>query len=193
MTTPDLKPSDFIRDMVAADVAGGRFGGKVVTRFPPEPNGYLHIGHAKAICLDFGVAEEFGGRCHLRMDDTNPSKESTEYVEAIKRDVRWLGFDWGSHFYFAADYFERMYECARTLIRAGKAYVCELTQEEWKNYRGIPTEPGRESPFRNRPAEESLGLFGRMRAGVFADGTLCLRARIDMASPNIHIDRKSVV
>jgi len=187
MTTPDLKPSDFIRDMVAADVAGGRFGGKVVTRFPPEPNGYLHIGHAKAICLDFGVAEEFGGRCHLRMDDTNPSKESTEYVEAIKRDVRWLGFDWGSHFYFAADYFERMYECARTLIRAGKAYVCELTQEEWKNYRGIPTEPGRESPFRNRPAEESLGLFGRMRAGVFADGTLCLRARIDMASPNIHM------
>lgn len=158
-----------------------------MTRFPPEPNGYLHIGHAKAICLDFGMAREFGGRCHLRMDDTNPTKESMEYVEAIQRDIRWLGFDWGEHFYYAADYFDRMYECAVRLIQMGKAYVCGLSQEEWKEYRGVPTAPGRESPYRNRPIEESLDLFERMRAGEFPDGSLCLRAKIDMASPNLHM------
>jgi glutaminyl-tRNA synthetase len=176
----------FIRQLIAEDVAAGRNGGLVVTRFPPEPNGYLHIGHAKAICLDFGMAREFGGRCHLRMDDTNPSQESEEYVEAIKRDVRWLGFDWGEHFYHAADFFEQMYDFAAQLIRGGHAYVCDLSQEEWKAYRGVPTAPGRESPCRNRPAEESLDLFARMRAGEFEEGSRCLRARIDMASPNIH-------
>ncbi len=182
-TTPDpTASSDFIRDIIRADVQAGRNGGQVVTRFPPEPNGYLHIGHAKAICLDFGSALEFGGRCHLRMDDTNPAKETTEYVEGIRQDVHWLGFDWGEHFYYSADYFERMYAFAADLIRAGKAYACSLTQEEWKDYRGIPTQPGRESPHRNRPAAESLDLFARMRAGEFADGTLCLRAKIDMAS-----------
>ncbi|MCX7819912.1 MAG: glutamine--tRNA ligase/YqeY domain fusion protein [Kiritimatiellae bacterium] len=180
-------PTHFIREIIAADVAAGRYGGRVVTRFPPEPNGYLHIGHAKAICLDFGMAREFGGRCHLRMDDTNPTKESMEYVEAIQRDIRWLGFDWGEHFYYAADYFDRMYECAVRLIRMGKAYVCALSQEEWKEYRGVPTAPGRESPYRNRPIEESLDLFERMRAGEFPDGSLCLRAKIDMASPNLHM------
>ncbi len=180
-------PSHFIRDRIAADVAAGNQGSPVVTRFPPEPNGYLHIGHAKAICLDFGMAREFGGRCHLRMDDTNPAKESMEYVESIKADVRWLGWDWGDHFYFSAHYFERMYEAARDLIRRDKAYVCELTQDQWKEYRGVPTRPGKESPFRNRPGAESLDLFARMRAGEFPDGSLCLRAKIDMASPNIHL------
>ncbi len=180
-------PTHFIREIIAADVAAGRYGGRVVTRFPPEPNGYLHIGHAKAICLDFGMAREFGGRCHLRMDDTNPTKESMEYVEAIQRDIRWLGFDWGEHLYFAADYFDRMYECAVRLIRMGQAYVCELSQEQWKEYRGVPTAPGRESPYRHRPIEESLALFERMRAGEFPDGSMCLRAKIDMASPNLHL------
>jgi glutaminyl-tRNA synthetase len=189
MTTPPTTPpapSDFIRDIIADDIASGKHS-RIVTRFPPEPNGYLHIGHAKAICIDFGTALEFGGECHLRMDDTNPSKETMEYVDNIKNDVHWLGFDWGPHFYFSADYFERMYECARQLIRDGKAYVCELTSEQWKEYRGIPTLPGKESPFRNRPVDESLDLFARMRAGEFADGTLCVRARIDMASPNLHL------
>ena len=180
-------PQHFIRQIVAADVAAGRSGGRVVTRFPPEPNGYLHIGHAKAICIDFGIAAEFGGRCHLRMDDTNPSKESMEYVESIRTDIRWLGFDWGEHFYFAADYFERMYEVACDLIRRGLAYICALTSEEFKAYRGVPTRPGRESPWRNRPPAESLDLFARMRAGAFPDGSLCLRAKIDMASPNLHL------
>jgi glutaminyl-tRNA synthetase len=189
MTTPSPEPpapSDFIRDIIADDIASGKHS-RIVTRFPPEPNGYLHIGHAKAICVDFGTALEFGGECHLRMDDTNPAKETMEYVDSIKHDVHWLGFDWGRHFYFSADYFERMYECARELIRNGKAYVCELTSEQWKDYRGIPTQPGKESPFRNRPVDESLDLFARMRAGAFADGTLCVRARIDMTSPNLHL------
>ncbi len=180
------KPMHFIREIITADVQAGKVPG-VVTRFPPEPNGYLHIGHAKAICLDFGMAIEFGGRCHLRMDDTNPAKESVEYAENIKKDVHWLGFDWGEHFYYSAHYFERMYEVARDLIRKDKAYVCELTQDQWKEYRGVPTRPGKESPFRNRPAAESLDLFARMRAGEFPDGTLCLRAKIDMASPNMHL------
>jgi len=180
-------PGNFIRKIVQEDLASKRAGGRVVTRFPPEPNGYLHIGHAKAVCLDFGIAREFGGRCNLRMDDTNPSKESMEYVEAICRDVKWLGWDWEDRLYFASDYFERMYEVAEDLIRRGKAYVCNLSQEEWKEYRGVPTRPGRESPCRNRPPEESLDLFRRMRAGEFPDGSLCLRAKIDMASPNIHL------
>ena len=176
----------FVRQLIAEDVAAGKNNGEVVTRFPPEPNGYLHIGHAKAICIDFGMAREFGGRCHLRMDDTNPAKESDEYVESIKTDIAWLGFDWGEHFYFSANYFDRMYALAESLIQSGHAYVCELTQEQWKEYRGVPTSPGRASPFRNRTPEENLALFRRMKAGEFADGTLCLRAKIDMASPNIH-------
>ncbi len=185
-TSEPAKPMHFIREIITADVQAGQTP-SVVTRFPPEPNGYLHIGHAKAICLDFGMAKEFGGRCHLRMDDTNPAKEDMEYVESIKTDVHWLGWDWGEHFYYSAHYFERMYEVARDLIRKDKAYVCELTQDQWKEYRGVPTRPGKESPFRNRPAAESLDLFARMRAGEFPDGTLCLRAKIDMASPNMHL------
>lgn len=181
------KPMHFIREIIAEDVKAGKNGGQVVTRFPPEPNGYLHIGHAKAICLDFGMAREFGGRCHLRMDDTNPAKESMEYVESIKTDVRWLGWEWGERFFYSSHYFERMYEVACDLIRRGKAYVCELTQDEWKDYRGVPSRPGKESPFRNRGVEENLALFARMRAGEFPDASLCLRAKIDMASPNIHL------
>jgi len=187
MKTPEsTTPSDFIRDIISEDISSGKHQ-RIVTRFPPEPNGYLHIGHAKAICIDFGTALEFGGECHLRMDDTNPSKENMEYVESIKNDVHWLGFDWGEHFYFSADYFERMYDYTCALIRKGSAYVCELTQDQWKDYRGIPTQPGKESPFRCRPAEESLLLFERMKAGEFQDGTLCVRAKIDMASPNLHL------
>jgi glutaminyl-tRNA synthetase len=179
-------PSDFIREMIRADVAAGKHGGKVVTRFPPEPNGYLHIGHAKAICLNFGIAEEVGARCHLRMDDTNPTTEDMEYVEAIKRDVKWLGFDWGEHLYFASDYFERFYELGERLIRLGRAYVCDVPDEEFsKSYRGTITEPGKPSPFRKRSASENLDLFRRMRAGEFPDGARVLRARIDMASPNM--------
>ncbi len=176
----------FLKQWISESVAAGQTGGRVVTRFPPEPNGYIHIGHAKAICIDFGMAEAFGGQCHLRMDDTNPSKESDEYAESIKQDIRWLGFDWGDGFFSAANLFETMYDIAERLIQNGQAYVCELTQEQWKTYRGIPTEPGRESPTRNRSPEENLDLFRRMKAGKFADGSLCLRAKIDMASPNIH-------
>ncbi len=184
--TSKEKPSHFIRDIVAGDVAAGRTT-EVVTRFPPEPNGYLHIGHAKAICLDFGIAAEFGGRCHLRMDDTNPAKESMEYVNAIKEDVRWLGFDWGEHFYYSADYFETMVEIAEDLIRRGDAYVCDLSRDEWKDYRGVPTRPGKDSPGRSRTVEENLDLFRRMKDGEFEDGSRCLRAKIDMASPNLHM------
>ncbi|HXC51624.1 MAG TPA: glutamine--tRNA ligase/YqeY domain fusion protein [Candidatus Limnocylindrales bacterium] len=176
---------DFIRQRVADDVAAGRNQGRVVTRFPPEPNGYLHIGHAKSICLNFGVAIENGGRCHLRMDDTNPSKEDLEYVDSITEDVRWLGFDWGTHFYHAADYFDRLYEFAEELVRGGKAFVCDLSPEEMRQYRGTFTEPGKESPWRGRSVDENLDLFRRMRAGEFPNGTHTLRARIDMASPNI--------
>ena len=180
-------PGDFIREMVAEDFRDNKFGGKVVTRFPPEPNGYLHIGHAKAICLDFGVAAENGGYCNLRMDDTNPTKEDTEYVSSIAEDVRWLGFDFGDRLYYASDYFDRMYECAEKLITLNKAYVCDLTPEEWDEYRGNLNIPGRESPGRSRSVEENLDLFRRMRAGDFEDGKMVLRARIDMASPNIHM------
>ncbi len=178
--------SDFIRDIIKEDIQSGKHN-RIITRFPPEPNGYLHIGHAKAICIDFGVALEFSGECHLRMDDTNPAKETTEYVESIKNDVAWLGFDWGPHFYYSVDYFERMVEATNQLIQKDKAYVCELTMDQWKEYRGIPTQPGKPSPFRERPIAESLDLFARMRAGEFADGTLCVRAKIDMASPNLHM------
>ncbi|HYC00322.1 MAG TPA: glutamine--tRNA ligase/YqeY domain fusion protein [Candidatus Limnocylindrales bacterium] len=176
---------DFIRQIIASDVAAGRNGGAVVTRFPPEPNGYLHVGHAKSIVLNFGVAAEFGGRCHLRMDDTNPSREDVEYVQAIMEDVRWLGFDWGAHFYHAADYFERIYLFAEELIGKGKAFVCDLSADELREYRGTLTEPGRPSPYRDRSGQESLDLFRRMRAGEFPNGARTLRARIDMASPNI--------
>jgi glutaminyl-tRNA synthetase len=178
---------DFIREIVAEELRQGKWGGKVVTRFPPEPNGYLHIGHAKAICLDFGLAQEFGGRCHLRFDDTNPTKEETHYVEAIKEDVRWLGFDWGEHLYFASDYFEQLYEWAVELIKQGKAYVDDLSPDEMREYRGTLTEPGKESPYRNRSVEENLDLFARMRAGEFPDGSKTLRAKIDMASPNLNM------
>ena len=184
---PTTKNMHFIREMIAEDIRAGRNGGKVVTRFPPEPNGYLHIGHAKAFCLDFGMALENGGECHLRMDDTNPVREDIEYTEAIQKDIRWLGFDWGPHFYHASDYFGKMYDLACQLIREGKAYVCSLTAEQWKEHRGIPTEPGKPSPWRDTPPEENLALFERMRAGEFADGEKVLRAKIDMASPNLHM------
>ena len=176
---------DFIRAIVAEDVRKGTHGGRVVTRFPPEPNGYLHIGHAKSITLNFGIAQEFGGVCHLRFDDTNPETENAEYVEAIIRDVKWLGWDWGEHLYFASDYFEKFYEIAEELIRKGKAYVDSQTEEEIREQRGTITEPGRPSPYRDRSVEENLDLFRRMRAGEFPDGAHVLRAKIDMASPNM--------
>lgn len=185
-TRADLPLRDFIRDAIQDDLAEGRVA-QVVTRFPPEPNGYLHIGHAKSICLNFGIAEAFGGRCHLRFDDTNPTREDMEYIEAIKADVRWLGYDWGEHLYHASDYFEQLYSWAESLILAGKAYVCELSGEDIRAYRGTLTEPGRPSPWRDRPPEESLALFRRMRAGDFEDGSRVLRARIDMASGNINL------
>jgi glutaminyl-tRNA synthetase len=177
---------DFIRDIIAADLAAKRHT-SVVTRFPPEPNGYLHIGHAKAICLNFGVAQEFGGRCHLRFDDTNPTKEEQEYIDAIERDVRWLGFDWGTHLYHASDYFEQLCDWAEHLIRTGKAYVDDQSQEEMRVNRGTLTEPGRNSPWRERTMEENLDLFRRMRAGEFPNGARVLRAKIDMASGNINL------
>jgi glutaminyl-tRNA synthetase len=177
---------DFIRDIVQADLDAGRTK-EVVTRFPPEPNGYLHIGHAKSICLNFGVAQEFGGCCHLRFDDTNPIKEEQEYIDAIERDVRWLGFNWGRHLYHASDYFEQLYNWAEDLIRAGLAYVDDQTQDEMRANRGTLTEPGKNSPFRDRPVEENLDLFRRMRAGEFENGARVLRAKIDMASGNINL------
>ena len=184
---PLAPPQDFIREIVAADVAAGRNGGRVVTRFPPEPNGYLHIGHAKAISLDFGIAAEFGGLCNLRFDDTNPVKEDVEYVESIKDDVRWLGFDWDDREFFASDYYQQLYEFAEGLIRSGLAYVDSLSADEMREYRGTLTEPGKDSPFRARSVEENLDLFRRMRAGEFPDGAHVLRAKIDMASPNINL------
>jgi len=177
---------DFIRDIVRGDLASGRHKA-VVTRFPPEPNGYLHIGHAKSICLNFGIAEEFGGHCNLRFDDTNPAKEEQEYIDAIQADVRWLGFDWGSNLYYASDYFEQLYQWAEILIRAGKAYVDDQSQDDMRLARGTLTEPGRDSQFRGRTAEENLDLFRRMRAGEFPNGARVLRAKIDMASGNINL------
>lgn len=178
------KPLDFIRQIIADDLASGKHQ-TIVTRFPPEPNGFLHIGHAKSICLNFGVAKENNATCHLRFDDTNPDKESTEYVESIKRDVRWLGFDWDPHLYYASDYFDQLHDFAIELINMGKAYVCHLSSDEIRAYRGTLTEPGQESPYRNRTVEENRDLFARMRAGEFDEGTCVLRAKIDMASPNI--------
>ncbi len=178
---------DFVRGIIAGDNRSGKFGGRVITRFPPEPNGYLHIGHAKSICLNFGIAEEFGGACNLRFDDTNPSKEEVEYVESIQEDVHWLGFDWGRNLFYASDYFGQLYEYAIQLIEKGKAYVCDLTGDEVREYRGNLTEPGKESPYRDRPVEENLDLFRRMRAGEFDEGAHTLRAKIEMASPNLNL------
>jgi glutaminyl-tRNA synthetase len=185
-TTAGEAGRDFIRDIVAADLASGKHK-TVVTRFPPEPNGYLHLGHAKSICLNFGIAEEFGGRCHLRFDDTNPAKEEQEYIDAIKRDVRWLGFDWGDNLFHASDYFERLYGWAEQLIRDGKAYVDDQTPDEMRLARGTLTEPGKNSPFRDRSVDENLDLFRRMKAGEFDNGTRVVRAKIDMASGNINL------
>lgn len=178
---------DFIREIVSKEVSEGKHGGRVVTRFPPEPNGYLHIGHAKAFCLDFDVADEFGGVCNLRMDDTNPAKENSEYVENIIKDIKWMGYDPEDRVYYASDYFEKMYECAVELIKRGKAYICTLSNEEWDEYRGNLNTPGKESPGRNRTVEENLDLFARMKAGEFPDGAMVLRAKIDMNSPNINM------
>jgi glutaminyl-tRNA synthetase len=187
VTAPLAPPQDFIREIVAADVAAGKNDGRVVTRFPPEPNGYLHIGHAKAISLDFGIAAQFGGHCNLRFDDTNPVKEDIEYVDSIKDDVRWLGFDWGDRELYAADYYEQFYQHAESLIRKGLAYVDSLTADQMRDYRGTLTEPGRNSPHRDRRIDENLDLFRRMRAREFPDGAHVLRAKIDMASPNINM------
>ena len=185
-TPPDPERTDFIRDIVATDLRDGRQT-SIVTRFPPEPNGYLHIGHAKSICLNFGIASEFGGRCHLRFDDTNPEREEQTYIDAIEADVRWLGFDWGQHLFHASDYFEQLYAWAVHLIGAGKAYVDDLSADEIREHRGTLTEPGRDSPWRDRTIEENLDLFERMRNREFANGARVLRARIDMASPNINL------
>jgi glutaminyl-tRNA synthetase len=188
MGTPGSAPSpNFIREIVEEDLRTNKWGGRVHTRFPPEPNGYLHIGHAKSICLNFGIAAEFGGLCNLRFDDTNPSKEDVEYVESIKQDVRWLGFDWEDRLFFASDYFEQMYRYAVQLIKKGRAYVCDLSPDEITKYRGTLTEPGKDSPYRNRSIEENLDLFERMRGGEFPNGSRVLRAKIDMASPNINM------
>ena len=199
MTAPKVEPkgssrtvgtaptSDFIRNIVSNDLETGKYVGRVVTRFPPEPNGYLHIGHAKAICLNFGIAAENGGVCHLRYDDTNPAREATEYVLSQQEDIRWLGWNWGEHLYFTSDYFEKLYQYAVQLIEAGKAYVDDLSQKEIREYRGTLTEPGRESPYRNRTVEENLDLFERMRAGEFEEGSRVLRAKIDMASGNLNL------
>ena len=187
-TVPDTsQPADFIRTIISEDIRAKKYESRVHTRFPPEPNGYLHIGHAKSICLNFGIARYFGGLCNLRFDDTNPTKEEVEYVESIKEDVRWLGFDWDDREYYASDYFEQLYQYALQLIKKGKAYVCDLTPQEIREYRGTLTEPGRESPYRNRPVDENIGLFERMKKGEFPDGSRTLRAKIDMASGNINM------
>ncbi|MCX5852268.1 MAG: glutamate--tRNA ligase family protein, partial [Deltaproteobacteria bacterium] len=178
-------PTDFIRDIIEEDLSVNKHGGAIATRFPPEPNGYIHIGHAKSVCLNFGIAAQYSGTCNLRMDDTDPAGESIEYVESIINDIRWLGFDWEDRLYYASDYFEKLYELAEELVKAGKAYICSLSPDEIREYRGTFTEPGRESPYRNRSVEENLDLLRRMRAGEFEDGAHVLRARIDMASPNI--------
>ena len=180
-------PGNFIRHIIDDDIAANKNGGKVVTRFPPEPNGYLHIGHAKSICLNFGIAEDYNGTCNLRFDDTNPHKENAEFVQSIQDDVHWLGFDWGEQHFFASDYFEQLHDFAVQLIEKGKAYVCDLNAEDMREYRGTLTEPGKDSPYRNRSVEENRELFAKMRAGEFADGSKVLRAKIDMASPNMNL------
>ena len=189
MSTPDPVPSsDFIRNIVEDDNRSGKYDGRVVTRFPPEPNGYLHIGHAKSICLNFGLAAEHeGGICHLRFDDTNPAREDVEYVDSIMEDVRWLGWDWGDHLYYASDYFEQLFDYAVQLIKDGKAYICDLSAQEMREYRGTLTEPGRDSPYRERSIEENMDLFQQMRDGEYEDGARVLRAKIDMASPNVNL------
>ncbi|MFN4261665.1 MAG: glutamine--tRNA ligase/YqeY domain fusion protein [Gemmataceae bacterium] len=188
MSTNDTPANlHFIQDIIEEDLQTGKFQGRVHTRFPPEPNGYLHIGHAKSICLNFGLAQEYGGKCNLRYDDTNPVKEEMEYVEAIERDVRWLGFDWEDRKFFASDYFQQLYDWAVRLIQAGKAYVCDLTPDQVREYRGTLTQPGQESPYRNRSVAENLDLFERMRKGEFPDGSRTLRAKIDMAHPNLNM------
>jgi len=188
MAAPETRRSlDFIRAIIEEDIRTGKWGGRVHTRFPPEPNGYLHIGHAKSICLNFGLAQEYGGLCNLRFDDTNPVTEDQEYIDAIKEDIRWLGFDWGDREYYASDYFEQLYQWAIELIKKGLAYVCDLTPEQLREYRGTLTEPGRESPWRNRSVEENLDLFQRMRNGEFPEGSRTLRAKIDMAHPNLNM------
>ncbi len=185
--TGHVARTNFIREIIEEDLRTNKYGGRVHTRFPPEPNGYLHIGHAKSICLNFGIAHDYNGKCNLRFDDTNPTKEEVEYVDSIKRDVRWLGFDWEDREYYASDYFEQLYEYAVKLIKKGKAYVCDLSADEIREYRGTPTQPGKESPYRNRSVEENLDLFRRMRNGEFPDGSRTLRAKIDMASPNFNL------
>ena len=186
MSTESVTPSNFLRAIIDDDLKSGKHQ-NVVTRFPPEPNGYLHIGHAKSICLNFGLARDFGGRCHLRFDDTNPAKEELEYIESIKESVRWLGFDWGKHLYYASDYFQQLYDWAEHLITTGKAYVEDMSADEIRSYRGTLTEPGKESPYRNRPVEENLTLFRAMKNGEFPEGSRVLRAKIDMSSPNINL------
>src|ERR1019366_7698540 len=181
------RPSNFIRDQIIKDLETKKYDGQVQTRFPPEPNGYLHIGDAKSICLNFGLAAEFGGKTNLRFDDTNPCKEETEYVDSIIENVRWLGFDWEDRLFYASDYFGQLYQWAVQMIKDGKAYVCDLTADELREYRGTPTEPGKESPYRTRSVEENLDLFTRMKAGEFPDGARTLRAKIDMASPNFNM------
>ncbi len=180
-------PPNFIKDIIEEDLRNNTYGGRVHTRFPPEPNGYLHIGHAKSICLNFGIAEEYGGLCNLRFDDTNPETEDITYIEAIKEDIRWLGFDWDGREYYASDYFDKLYNYAVELIKMGKAYVCDLSPEEIREYRGTPTKPGKESPYRNRTVEENLELFERMKRGEFKEGEKTLRAKIDMSSPNLNM------
>ncbi len=186
-TIAEARPSNFIRDIIIGDIQAGKHGGRVHTRFPPEPNGYLHIGHAKSICLNFGLAQEFGGQCNLRFDDTNPSKEETEYVDSIIEDVRWLGFDWAGRLFYASDYFDQLHDWAVQLIQGGKAFVCDLTAEQVREYRGTLSEPGKESPYRHRSVAENLDLFARMRAGEFPDGSRTLRTKIDMGSPNFNL------
>lgn len=188
MTEPDApRKLNFVEQIIEQDNETGKWGGRVQTRFPPEPNGYLHIGHAKSICLNFGLAEKYNGHCNLRFDDTNPAKEDQEYVDSIEADIRWLGFDWGDRALFASDYFDQLYDWAVQLIQAGQAYVCELTAEQTREYRGTLTEPGKNSPFRDRPTEENLDLFQRMKAGEFADGSRTLRAKIEMTHPNLNL------
>ncbi|HHJ17081.1 MAG TPA: glutamine--tRNA ligase/YqeY domain fusion protein [Gammaproteobacteria bacterium] len=187
MNDETIPASNFIRSIIDADIAANKNQGRVATRFPPEPNGYLHIGHAKSICLNFGIAEDYQGTCNLRFDDTNPHKENIEFVEAIKRDVHWLGYDWGERVYYASDYFEQLYDYAVQLIKKGKAYVCDLTPEQTREYRGTLTKPGKDSPYRDRSMEENLDLFARMRAGEFKDGEKILRAKIDMAASNMNL------
>ncbi|HYH55763.1 MAG TPA: glutamate--tRNA ligase family protein, partial [Anseongella sp.] len=180
------RSNNFLEDIIEKDIAEGKYGGRVHTRFPPEPNGYLHIGHAKSICLNFGLAERYQGQCNLRFDDTNPLKEKADYVTSIKADIKWLGFEWSGE-YYASDYFEQLYEYALKLIRDGNAYVDDASAEEIARLKGSPTEPGKESPCRNRSVEENLDLFARMRKGEFGEGEKVLRAKIDMASPNMHL------